>query len=98
MNRKKTTPEPIRTVPAFVRVMMRHKNALRRLPDESAGALLKALLEYAETGAANVEAFPEPARIAFEFLRPDLDDDARLTELRRKAAAARWEKEKRYGR
>lgn len=68
--------------------------ALGKLSDEEAGALFKAIMEYASTG--QIPTLNGICEFAFEVIRPTIDRDSdrynKIVEKRRKAAEKKWEK------
>lgn len=85
------------TPPKFFRVMTRHRDALNSLTDAEAGEAFKALLSLAATGGY-FEPQSERARLAVDFIRPDIVADMerarRVSAARRAAVNTRWEKRK----
>lgn len=85
-------------IPKFLRLLTRHREAISLLSDEEAGALLKMMMTYAGAGYAGKKPGDSDAtdrvRLAFAFLRPDIDEqimhELRVSEKRTAAAEKRW--------
>lgn len=83
--------------PRFFRMMTRYRAAIECMSDTDAGQVLKSLLQLADTGERS-EPKSEAAKMAVEFIRPDIVADM---ERARKISAARsavaeeaWKKRK----
>lgn len=83
------------TPPKFFRVMTRYREAINSMTDSEAGEVFKALLALADTGNYEVPK-GDRAKLAVEFIRPDLVADIERARKRSEAGRAnvnhRWGK------
>lgn len=82
--------------PRFFRMMTRYRDAIDSMSNEAAGEALKSLLALADSGSF-IEPESEAAKLAVEFIRPDIEADierSRKTSAARRAACqSRWSRE-----
>lgn len=78
-------------------IKTKYKGIINKLSDKQAGALLKMIFEYVESGA-NAGSNDDKIDMAFDFIRIDLDDYHRknrlyLHSIRNSAASRNWRNE-----